>query len=364
VSVGDVFSGATVGPIDYSNFGGYVLAATKLGTVTPGGLAPVVATAGSSKQLSIATYNVENLAPGDPAAKYQRLGEGVVTNLASPDVITLEEIQDNTGATDDGVVAADQTLAKLTAAITAAGGPSYSVREIDPVNDKDGGQPGGNIRVAFLYNPARVSFIDSGSASVNRSTTGTAVVKSHGEAALTLSPGRVDPTNPVWTSSRKPLVGQFRFGGKDVFVIANHFASKGGDQNADGRFQYPQQSSATQRAGQAQVLHDFVGKLLAVDKKAQVVASGDFNDFQFSPSLAALRTGTADGSGPSILTDLISTLPVDQQYTYVFNGVSQVLDHILVSNSVHGIHYQVVHVNAEFVNQTSDHDPQVVDITP
>lgn len=364
VSVKDVFGGATIGPIDYSNFGGYVLAATTLGTVQSAHLPPVVATPGKAKQLSIATYNVENLAPGDSATKYQRLGQGVVTNLASPDVVTLEEIQDNTGATDDGVVAADQTLAKLIAAITAAGGPSYSYRTIDPVNDQDGGQPGGNIRVAFLFNPARVSFVDSGAASVNRSTTGTAVVKSHGKPALTLSPGRVDPANPVWTTSRKPLVGQFRFGGKDVFVIANHFNSKGGDQNADGRFQFPNQSSAVQRAGQSLVLHNFVDKILAVDNKAQIVVAGDLNDFQFSPALSVLTTGTADGTGPSILTDLITTLPADQQYTYVFNGVSQVLDHILVSKAIKGLTYQVVHVNAEYTDQTSDHDPQVVHITP
>ncbi|PZS17842.1 MAG: hypothetical protein DLM57_07570, partial [Pseudonocardiales bacterium] len=310
------------------------------------------------------TYNVENLAPGDPDTKYQALGQGVVTNLASPDIVSLEEIQDNTGATDDGVVAADVTLAKLTAAISAAGGPAYSVRTVDPVNDKDGGQPGGNIRVAFLFNPARVSFVDAGATTVNRSTTATAVVKSHGKPALTLSPGRVDPTNPVWNNSRKPLAGQFRFGGQDVFVIANHFDSKGGDQSADGRFQFPEQSSQVQRSGQAQVLHDFVSKLLAVDKKAQVVVAGDLNDFPFSAPVIALRTGTADGTGPSILTDLISTLPVNQQYSYVFNGVSQVLDHILVTKGVRGVHYQVVHVNAEFTNQTSDHDPQVVDITP
>jgi hypothetical protein len=69
-----------------------------------------------------------------------------VTNLASPDIIAVEEVQDNDGATDDGVVAADQTIAKLAAAVRAAGGPDYSYRAIDPVNDQDGGQPGGNIR--------------------------------------------------------------------------------------------------------------------------------------------------------------------------------------------------------------------------
>jgi hypothetical protein len=261
-------------------------------------------------------------------------------------------------------VAADQTLTKLTTAITAAGGPSYSWREIDPVNDQDGGEPGGNIRVAFLYNPKVVSFVDTGSSTVDRSTTGTQVEKRHGEPALTLSPGRLDPTNPVWTSSRKPLVGEFLFNGKDVFVIANHFDAKLGDQNADGRFQFPAQSSATQRAGQAQVEHDFVDKLLAIDKRADVVVVGDLNDYQFSPALSVLKTGTADGSGPATLTDLITTLPVNQQYTYDFDGISEVLDHILVTKGIRKYDYQVVHVNSEYANQVSDHDPQVVDVTP
>jgi uncharacterized protein len=364
LDVGDVLLGATIGPIDWSNFGGYVLEASTLGTVQHNNLPPVTAVPGTRKQLSIATYNVENLAPSDSDAKYAALAQGVVTNLASPDIVALEEIQDNSGATDDGVVAADQTLSKLTTAIQAAGGPAYASRSIDPVNDQDGGQPGGNIRVAFLFNPRRVSFVDAGSPGVNRSTTGTQVTRSHGDAALTLSPGRVDPTNPVWTDSRKPLAGMFSFNHQNVIVIANHFDSKGGDQNADGRFQYPKQSSAVQRAGQAQVVHDFVSKTLAADAKAQVVVVGDLNDFQFSPALAALKTGTADGSGPSILTDLITRLPVAEQYTYVFNGVSQVLDHILVTPQVSGVTYQVVHVNSEYSAQVSDHDPQVVDITP
>jgi uncharacterized protein len=364
VNVGDVFAGATVGPVDYSQFGGYLIAATTLGTIDRNDLPRVTASAQRSNQLAMATYNVENLAPGDPATKYQRLAEGVVTNLSKPDVVALEEVQDNTGATDNGVVAADQTLTKLTDAIVAEGGPRYQWREIDPVNDKDGGQPGGNIRVVFLFNPARVSFVDRGSSSVNRSTTGASVVKSHGDPQLSLSPGRIDPTNPVWTTSRKPLAGEFRFRGETVFAIANHFNSKGGDQNADGRFQFPAQSSAVQRAGQAQVVHDFVERILDVDRKADVVVLGDLNDFQFSPSAAALRTGTADGSGPSILTDLIATLPKDQQYTYVFNGVSQVLDHILVTRELDDVQYEVVHVNAEYADQASDHDPQVVRVTP
>jgi predicted extracellular nuclease len=364
LDVGDVLQGATIGPIDWSTFGGYVLEAATLGTVVHHDLPPVVAQQGTKQQLSVATYNVENLAPGDADSKYQALATGLVTNLASPDVVALEEIQDNDGATDDGVVAANQTITKLITAIEAAGGPSYNYREIDPVNDQDGGQPGGNIRNVFLYNPDRVSFVDRGSVNANRSTTGTQVTAVKKEPALTLSPGRIDPTNPVWTSSRKPLVGQFLFRGKTVFVIANHFDAKLGDQNADGRYQYPAQSSRVQRAGQAQVVHDFVQRILDVDPKSAVVVVGDLNDYQFSPPLRALETGTADGTGPSILTDLITTLPVNQQYTYVYNGISQVLDHILVTPKVKNVDYQVVHVNSEYHDQTSDHDPQVVDLKP
>lgn len=362
--VGDVFAGPTIGALDWSSFGGYVLDAADLGAVRHNGLPPVVATPGTRKQLTVATYNVENLAPGDSDAKYAALGRGVVTNLAAPDIVALEEVQDNTGATDDGTVASDATIARLTDAIAAAGGPRYSYRVIDPVDDQDGGQPGGNIRVAFLFDARRVSFVDAGAADVDRSTTGTQVVRSKGAPALTLSPGRIDPADPVWNNSRKPLVGEFLFGRQPVFVIANHFDSKGGDQNADGRFQYPERSSEVQRSGQARVVHDFVQSLLAVDRKAQVVVVGDLNDYQFSPALSVLRTGSADGSGPSILTDLITTLPVDQRYTYVYNGVSQVLDHILVTPGVSVARYQVVHVNAEYSAQVSDHDPQVVALTP
>ncbi|MDT4903495.1 MAG: uncharacterized protein QOH52_1511 [Pseudonocardiales bacterium] len=364
LDVGDVLTGATIGAIDWSSFGGYVLEASTVGAAQHNQLAPVAAHAGTKKQLSIATYNVENLKPSDTAAKYQALAQGVVTNLAKPDIVALEEIQDNSGATDDGTVAADQTLAKLIDAIVAAGGPRYEYRQINPVDDQDGGQPGGNIRVAFLFNPVRVSFVDRGPVAANRSTTGTGITTIHNRAALTLSPGRIDPTNPVWSTSRKPLAGEFYFNSKNIIVIANHFNSKGGDQNADGRFQYPSQTTRVQRSGQAQVVHDFVNHILATDKKAQVLVVGDLNDYQFSPALSSLKTGTADGSGPSILTDLVTTLPVNQQYNYVFNGISQVLDHILVSPKVTGIDYQVVHVNSEYSTQVSDHDPQVVDITP
>jgi endonuclease/exonuclease/phosphatase family metal-dependent hydrolase len=355
-NVGDLLSGATTGPVDWSTFGGYAVAATTVGTYVDNHLQPTSATKQAADQLAIATYNVENLAPGDADTKYQRLGAGIVTNLASPDVVAVEEIQDNSGAVNDGTVQADQTLAKLTAAITAAGGPAYQWIQINPVDGQDGGQPGGNIRSVFLYNPARLTLAPGtagGSLDPVAVSTG-----ADGTATLNLNPGRVDPTNAAWTSSRKPLAAEFVFQGRKVIVVANHFNSKGGDQSADGRFQPPNRASEVQRTQQATVLNAFVKDVLAADPNANIVLAGDFNDYQFS---GPVRTLTDNGA---TLTDLITTLPENQRYTYVFNGVSQVLDHIFVSKPVTDVQYEVVHNNSEFAGQASDHDPQVVRIRP
>ncbi|MET9042412.1 lamin tail domain-containing protein [Streptomyces sp. NPDC004362] len=350
-NVGDTLSGTTAGPVDYADFGGYNIQATTLGTVEQGGLKPDVAKKGKSNELSVATYNVENLDPTDPQSKFDRLAEGVVTNLAAPDIVSLEEIQDNNGPKDDGTVAADKTVTQFIDTIKAAGGPAYDWRAIDPVNDSDGGEPGGNIRNVFLFNPERVTFVDRPGG--GSTTSVEAVADGKKGVRLSVSPGRIDPTSDAWTSSRKPLVGEFRFRGKQVFVVGNHFNSKGGDQPVHGAFQPPTLSSETQRLAQAKEVNTFVSGVLAKDRKAQVVVLGDLNDYQFSKPLATLTAG-------GVLKDLINTLPVNERYSYVYDGNSQTLDHILVSPAIKKFQYQVVHINAEFSDQTSDHDPQVI----
>jgi predicted extracellular nuclease len=353
--VGDKLSGATTGPLDFNDYGGYTLVAGHLGTVTSGGLRPETTRKQHGNELAVATYNVENLAPSDGDAKFARLAQGVVKNLASPDIVALEEIQDNDGATDDGVVAADQTIAKFTAAIKAAGGPSYQAREIDPANDQDGGEPGGNIRSVFLFNPARVSFVDRSSGDA---TTADGVEKVDGKAELTRSPGRIAPTDAAWKDSRKPLAGQFTFRGKPVIVIANHFDAKLGDFPLTSRVQPPTRPSETQRLQQATLVNAFVRKIRAAQPGADVVVLGDLNDYQFSATDKELTSGGA-------LTDLYGTLPADQRYSYVYQGDSQVLDHILTTPALaRRADYDVVHVNAEFADQVSDHDPQIVRLRP
>ncbi len=354
-NVGDVLAGATTGPLDYNQYGGYTLVASELGTLEAGGTKRETTRAQHRSELAIATYNVENLDPSDDT--FAAHAEAIVHNLSSPDIVSLEEIQDNNGATDDGTVAADVTLAKLIDAIEAAGGPRYDWRAVDPADKQDGGQPGGNIRQAFLFNPGRVSFTDRPGGDA---TTPTDVVKDRGKAALTLSPGRIAPDSAAFEDSRKPLAGEFVFRGRTVVVIANHFSSKGGDQSLTSRYQPPVRSSETQRHLQAREVHDFTAKILKVQKNAAVVALGDINDFEFSRT-----TRIMEGGG--VLWSAIRALPASERYSYVYQGNSQVLDQILISPSIRrqcSFSYDSVHINAEFHDQISDHDPQVLRFKP
>jgi hypothetical protein len=313
----------------------------------------------TDQQIVVATYNVENLDPSDGAAAFARHAQIIVNNLRSPDLLAIEEIQDNTGATDDGVTDASVTWNTLIQAIKAAGGPAYLYRQIDPLNNQDGGEPGGNIRVGFLFRTDRgLTFIDRPGGDA---TTPVHVVSTPSGPRLSISPGRIDPQNPAWSTPekvRKPLAGEFLAHGRKLFVIANHWKSKSQDQPLFGRFQPPTRSTETQRDAEAQVVRNFVSEILAIDPQANVIVLGDLNDFEFSRPLTTLR-----GSGDLELHPLIETLPQNERYSYVFDGNSQTLDHILLSNSLF-MHfefvYDVVHANSEFPDQASDHEPQVV----
>ena len=350
LNVGDRFDGAVTGVMDYSGNSYRVLVKTAPGAVS-GNLKPNAAPAAVAGQLSVAAFNVENLDAGDPAEKFESLARIIVENLRSPDLISVEEIQDNNGRVNDAVVDASETFAKLIAAIRAAGGPIYHHRSIDPVDDQDGGESGGNIRVGFMFRTDRgLRFVDrpGGGPMVNSGVAG-----SRGAPRLSHSPGRLDPSNPAFKASRKPLAGEFTFNGHKLFVVANHFASKGGDQPPFGRFQPPALFSEEQRKRQAEVVAGFTRDLLRLDPRSNLIVLGDLNDFEYSDALKILK-----GVG---LFNLMETLPEAARYTYVYRGNSQTLDHLLVSARLTGAvaSFTPVHVNSEFFENASDHDPTV-----
>ena len=355
VNVGATFQAPLVGVMDY-DFNTYRVVLVARPTVATNPLTREVSVAQGPDELAIATFNVQNLAPLDPDSKYASLASLIVNNLRSPDVVALEEIQDNNGATDNGVTAADVTFNKLISFIGAAGGPVYAWRSIEPVNDQDGGQPGGNIRVGYIYRADRgLAFVDRPGAT---STTPNAVVGAGAGTHLAYSPGRIDPLNAAWSSSRKPLAAEWTYNGYTFFTIANHFNSKGGDESLEGVDQPPQRSSEVQRHRQAPIVNDFVKQIVTANPQADVIVLGDLNDFQFSETMTLLK-GTE-------LHALVDTLPIGERYSYVFEGNSQAIDHILLSNHTFQrlpYAYDIVHVNSEFTDQSSDHEPQVVRIT-
>ncbi|MCW5853463.1 MAG: endonuclease/exonuclease/phosphatase family protein, partial [Anaerolineae bacterium] len=354
VNVGDRLPGPLVGPLDYS-FGNFKIQLTSEPAVSPANLPRGVAQPPTPDQLSVASFNVENLDPTD-VGRFEALAAAIVGNLRSPDLISVEEIQDNNGPFNDTVVDASRTYSRLVEAIRAAGGPTYTVRQIDPVDDQDGGEPGGNIRVGFLFRTDRgLAFVDRHGGT---STTAVGLENGPGGLHLTVSPGRLEPTHPAFQNSRKPLVGEFQVGGQTLFVIGAHLISKGGDHPLMGRFQPPVLSSEPARVQQAQVLAQFVQRLLAADADANILLLGDLNDFPFSAPLQTLKA-----AGLQVLAE---TLPEGEQYSYVFEGNSQVLDHILVSAPLAHMaapQFEFIHLNAEYAERLSDHDPTLVRLT-
>jgi uncharacterized protein len=306
------------------------------------------------KELTIASFNVENFSANEKGTsdeKVMRIAESIVQNLKSPDIVGLVEMQDGNGSTNDGTTDAKESADRLIAEIAAQGGPEYVYTDIAPENNQDGGQPGGNIRVGFIYNPERVSLTEG--------TKGTATeAVEYKDGKLTLNPGRIDPTNEAFEDSRKPVAAQFEFNGESVIVVANHFNSKGGDQPLFGKNQPPFLGSEEQRLAIADIVNGFVKDVKEEDKNAKVVLLGDFNDFEFTESLEILKGNE--------LTNMVEKVPFNERFTYSYQGNAQVLDHILVTNNMaKKTKVDIVHINSQFMEQhgrASDHDPVLIQV--
>lgn len=340
-----------VGVLDYS-FANYKLNVTQAVTVASNTLTRETATIGAGR-VGVASYNVENLGGDATDARMQTIAGQIKNTLGAPHIISLQEVQDNNGATNNGTVASDITLGRLAAELNAQTGRNYQFVTVDPVNLADGGQPGGNIRQAFLYDTARVSLSTKpvgGALDAISATAGPG-----GTVQLNLGAGRIDPTNAAFANSRKPLVVEFTVDGHQIIVVSNHFNSKGGDQPLFGPNQAPVLSSATQRLAQAQAVGSFAAAVLGINPHANIIVAGDLNDFQFADTLAPLYAAG--------LINLTNTLPEGERYTYNFEGNLQALDHMFVSPNLvskGALVYDIVHANAEFSDQLSDHDPTLL----
>jgi predicted extracellular nuclease len=361
VATGDRFNGPIVGIVGYS-FGNYKIQTSldemKAAFVKGDAKRETTFIEAEDDKLTIASYNLENFSNNVKETsdeKALKLAKAFVEELNSPDIIGVTEVQDNNGQ-GTGDSAADQSYQRLIDNIVSVGGKSYKYVNIDPENNKDGGAPNANIRVGFLYDPERVSLTEG----IPAGDATTAVDYENGK--LTHNPGRIDPLNPAFDSSRKPLAAQFDFQGENVVVIANHWNSKGGDTGFFGSKQPVVLGSEVQRKQIAQIVHDFVADVKTDNPDANVVALGDFNDFEFSDAMQIFKG--------DLMTNMVEKVPAVDRYSYVYQGNSQVLDHILVSNRLAATtEIDMIHVNADFTEMSgraSDHDPVLaqIDLTP
>ena len=386
--------GDVTGVVNYAN-GQYEVNTTEAyGPVTAANLEKETTTIVENlDRIRVATFNVENLAPvgqpvdgvPTPASKFAGLAAAIVNNLKTPEIIALQEVLDNDGATASGTTSASETLSQLIDAIVAAGGPRYVAINSPPI-DNIGGIPNGNQRVAYLYDPLAVS-------PTSRNGLTNIVSDANGVKVQEFaSANQIGQGNTDFTATRKSLpmewspVGYTDDQGGTFWTVNNHLSSKGGSaplyttlldlplyaDPINGSAQ--QTGTSSEREGQAETLNAFVDGLLtngsATDDR--IVVLGDLNDFQFFPVVDLITgqlvrtTASPDGTpsvfapGTAVLSELISKLPENERYSYNFDGNAQALDHILVSNNMFdSAQFDIVHINSEFIDQVSDHDPSV-----
>ena len=353
----DYFNENITGVVTYKNKT-YKIDPSSVPAIQDGGLKREVSKIYPSEdKLTIASYNIENFSANNnghdetPEEKVDKIANSFIKEVHSPDIITLIEVQDNNGGVNDGTVDGVKSGEKLAQRIKSLGGPDYKYTEIAPVDGKDGGKPGANIRVAYLYNPKRVTLIGKekgGSEEAAR------FVNGH----LEKNPARIDPTSVHFEKVRKSLAAEFEFKGERIVVIANHLKSKLGDDAIYGSNQPSVENTKAKRIEEAKILNAFIKEGLRQNPNLKFVLTGDFNDFEFSDSVKTIVGNE--------LVNLMAEHEQGDRYSYFYRGSNQSLDNILISKNIKDkVVFSPVHINASFMEEhgrASDHDPVVVQI--
>jgi uncharacterized protein len=324
----DVTSGATVtgltGPLDFSSRFYTILTDPGSGASATGNVSATPVPAAAANELAIANFNMERFfdTVNDPGASDVALTAAAFANrlnkaslairnvLNMPDVIGVEEMENLNTL---------QALAdKINADAAAAGQPSPNYQ-------------------AFLVEGNDVGGIDVGL--LVKSSINVISVEQVGKDATFIQPDGAS----ALLNDRPPLVltATASQPGSDTSLpftmVVNHLRSLLSiDDPVDGpRVRAKRQAQAEFLAGLLQS-HQAAGE--------NVISVCDCNAFEFSDGyvdvLGAIlgRPAPADqvvNASPDLVdpdfTDLVATLPHDQQYSFVFDGSAQVLDHVVVN---------------------------------
>ena len=212
---------------------------------------------GDRRHLTIASFNVENLSVAGPAERFARIGEadrpqGRRSRRRHARGGPGRQRPGRQGRRRRDVDEGRST--RLVAGIAAAGGPRYEAVWIDPVEGREGGQPGGNIRVALLLNPARVTLVKRAGRPARRDGARgprkeapphaqPRARRPRSSTAFTLTEGR---------GSAGPLAVELRFRREDPFSSSRiTWSSKSDDDRAFGAPQPPRTPTTSRRLAQA-----------------------------------------------------------------------------------------------------------------
>ena len=160
--------------------------------------------------------------------------------------------------------------------------------------------------------------------------------------------------NPLF--SRPPLVVHLRTiiqghrcgpkSGTDLWLIINHFKSK-------STYAPTYADTEPRRIKQAEWVNSLVDEIQDNNRRAKIIVLGDLNSFPNEAPVYTLQDGG--------LKDLIYGVRKSSRYTYIFNGVSEVLDHMLISKSLKCKFREarIVHFNVDFPYDTWADDPSI-----
>jgi len=247
------------------------------------------------------------------AGRFHTLAHAIVLQANLPDIVALQEIQDNDGAEISEVVDADQTYRLLINAIEKLSGLEYHWVDVNPELGADGGQPGGNIRNGFLYNPKRVSLLDNACYAFG--------------------------ADDEWfDGSRKPLLAKFTEleSGQEFACINVHLASKRHQESIFAPTDPGVDARLGVRLAQASRVRVEIKQLQK--QGINYYVTGDFNDTEHSHTLQALL---GDESA-----NLVELLDQQQRYDYNHRGKLQVLMHGIVSKQMaNQSEYEIIHGN-------------------
>ena len=345
-----------VGPLDYTYDEYKVLpSADNPPRVLPGwwAISDIVGPKGLRSGFTVATYNMYNLFD-----EFDDPGKDDEPELYPPELVELmlskhaHAIKDILRLPDLVAVQEVENIAIL-----------ERLTETEPINGIYGavlvdGPDFRGIDVGLLYRLDRVEVI-----SAEARQTSTDLDDLYG-------PG-TDPNFPVEEGynplfSRPPLVVHLKTlvkshrhwckqrAGTDLWVIINHFKSK-------GVYWPTYDDPEPRRIEQAEWVNSLVDEIQEGNSRAKIIVLGDLNSFNNEAPIDTLQDGG--------LYNLIDSVRKKNRYTYIYRGVSEVLDYIMVSRSLRWrfIQSRIVHFNVDFPYgifaddsttgiRTSDHD--------